>query len=126
MLGYVRTRGAAGFPNAVHDVVAESQSAEGYRYEVVFFNPASNTRAASVLRLVNRSEADAAVTITGTDDAGDAGEEAVTLTLPAGAARRAERAGARVGRGRRARRRARRRRWASGGSASTPTGRLAS
>ena len=87
-LGYVRTRGAQGFPNAVHDVVAESQSAEGYRYEVVFFNPASNPRQASVLRLVNRSEAEAEVRITGTDDAGRVGEEAVTLTLPAGAARR--------------------------------------
>ena len=87
-LGYARARGAQGFPAAAHDVVAESQSAEGYRYEVAFFNPASNANQASVLRLVNRSEAQAAVTITGTDDAGDAGEEAVTLTLPAGAARR--------------------------------------
>lgn len=86
-LGYVRTREAEGFPNAVHDVVAERQSAEGYRYEVVFFNPASNTHQASVLRLVNRSASEAVVTITGTDNEGDAGEEAVTLTLPAGAAR---------------------------------------
>ena len=89
VLGYVRTREAEGFPNAVHDVVAESRpSAQDYRYEVAFFNPASNPRQASVLRLVNRSDAEAAeVTITGTDDAGRAGEEAVTLTLPAGAAR---------------------------------------
>ena len=87
-LGYVRTREAEGFPNAVHDVVAESQpSVEEYRYEVVFFNPASNTRQVSRLRLVNRSASEAAATITGTDDAGDAGENAVTLRLPAGAAR---------------------------------------
>ena len=88
MLGYVRTRVAEGFPNAVHDVVAESRpSVQDYRYEVAFFNPASNTRQASALRVVNRSETQAAVTITGTDDAGEPGEEAVTLTLPAGAAR---------------------------------------
>ena len=89
VLGYVRNRGAQGFPNAVHDVVAESRpSAQDYRYEVAFFNPASNTRQASVLRLVNRSEAQAAVTITGLDDTGEAGEGAVTLTLSAGASRR--------------------------------------
>ena len=90
VLGYVRTRAAEGFPNAVHDVVAESRpSAEDYRYEVVFFNPASNANQTSVLRLVNRSASEeAAVTITGTDDAGEAGEEAVTLTLSARAARR--------------------------------------
>ena len=75
MLGYVRTRVAEGFPNAVHDVVAESRpSAQDYRYDVVFFNPASNTRQASALRVVNRSETQAAVTITGTDDAGEPGE----------------------------------------------------
>ena len=88
VLGYVRTRGASGFPAAVHDVVAESRTEEGYRYEVAFFNPASNTNQASVLLLVNRSEAQAAVTVTGTDDAGRAGDAAVTLTLPAGVARR--------------------------------------
>ena len=89
-LGYVRTRAAEGFPNAVHDVVAQSRpSAQDYRYEVAFFNPASNVNAASVLLLVNRSASEAAeVRITGTDDAGRAGEEAVTLTLPAGASRR--------------------------------------
>ena len=99
MLGYVRTRGAPGYPNAVHDVVVESQpEEEGYRYEVVFFNPASNAGQASVLLLVNRSASEAAsVTITGTDDAGDAGDAAVMLTLPAGSGAEAERAGARVG-----------------------------
>ena len=54
---------------------------------MVFFNPASNAGRASVLRLVNRSDAQAAVTITGLDDAGRAGDEAVTLRLAAGAAR---------------------------------------
>ena len=89
VLGYVRNRGAQGFPHAVHDVVAESRpSAQDYRYEVVFFNPASNANQASVLLLVNRSASEAEVTITGTDDAGEAGDEAVEFTLPAGASRR--------------------------------------
>ena len=85
VMGYVRTRD--GFVTSMHETVAQTRSADGYRYEVVFFNPASNTSQASRLRVVNRSGAEAAVTITGTDDAGRAGEEAVTLTLPAGAAR---------------------------------------
>ena len=84
-LGYVRT--ADGFVTSMHEEVAERQSDDGYRYEVVFFNPASNAHQVSRLRLVNRAHAEAAVTITGTDDAGDAGEEAVTLTLPARVAR---------------------------------------
>ena len=83
VMGYVRT----GPLGAMHDEVTETQSQDGYRYEVVFFNPASNAAQASVLRVVNRSQTEAAVTITGTDDAGEAGDEAVTLTLPAGAAR---------------------------------------
>ena len=85
VMGYVRT--ADGFLTSMHDEVTETASDEGYRYEVVFFNPASNTNQVSVLRVVNRSDAEAAVTITGLDDAGEAGEEAVELTLPAGAAR---------------------------------------
>ena len=84
-LGYLRT--ADGFVTSMHEAVTERQSQDGYRYAVAFFNPASNTRQVSRLRLVNRSDAQAAVTITGRDDTGRAGEEAVTLTLPAGAAR---------------------------------------
>ena len=57
------------------------------RIEVVFFNPASNERQVSRLRLVNPADADATLTITGMDDAGEAPPEgAVTLTVPAGAA----------------------------------------
>ena len=85
VLGYIRT--ADGFVTSMHDEVAQTRSEDGYRYEVVFFNPASNTNQVSRLRLVSRSDAEAAVTITGRDDAGRAGEESVRLTLPAGAAR---------------------------------------
>ena len=68
---------------ALHDTAPGS--AEG-GYEVAFFNPASNRGLSSRLRLVNRSGAPAAVTIAGTDSAGQPGESAVTLTLPARAA----------------------------------------
>ena len=59
-------RAADGFLASMHDVVA----AEGSRHRVLFFNPADNTRQASLLRLVNDGEAAAAVTVTGVDDAG--------------------------------------------------------
>ena len=85
VMGYLRT--ADGFVTSMHDEVAQTASQDGYRYEVVFFNPASNVNQVSRLRVVNRSQSDASVTITGTDDAGEAGEAAVALTLPAGAAR---------------------------------------
>ena len=68
---------------ALHDT-APGSAAEGYA--VAFFNPASNRGLSSRLRLVNRSGAPAAVTIAGTDSAGQPGESAVTLTLPARAA----------------------------------------
>ena len=67
VLGYVRT--PDGFLTSMHDTVVGS----GGVYEVAFFNPGSNTSQVSVLRLVNRSASEAAVTIRGLDDAGDAG-----------------------------------------------------
>ena len=85
VMGYLRT--ADGFLTSMNETVAETLSEDGYRYEAVFFNPASNPRQESRLRLVNRSDSDATVTVTGLDDAGVAGEEAVRLTLPAGTAR---------------------------------------
>ena len=87
VLGYVRTRGGEGFPNAMHDTVAGSMEGGVHAWEVMFFNPASNLGAPSVLRVVNRSQAEASVTITGMDDAGEAGEGEVRLRIPAGAAR---------------------------------------
>ena len=68
---------------ALHDTAPGSAEAG---YEVAFFNPASNQGLASRLRLVNRSSAPAAVRVTGIDSAGQPGESAVTLTLPARAA----------------------------------------
>ena len=81
VLGYVRT--PDGFLTSMHDTVVGS----GGVYEVAFFNPGSNTSQVSVLRLVNRSASEAAVTIRGLDDTGEAGAGEVRLTIPAGAAR---------------------------------------
>ena len=57
------------------------------QHEVVIFNPASNDRQVSKLRLINPAAAAATITIGGVDDAGAAPPEGnITLTLPAGAA----------------------------------------
>ena len=73
-----------GFLTAMHDTVP----ANGLRHEVPLFNPASNRAQASRLRLINDGAQDAEVTIAAIDDGGvEAPGGAVTLTLPAGAAR---------------------------------------
>ena len=82
VLSYVRTRGGGALAS-MHDVVPQDE--EGHR--VVFFNPASNVSRVSLLRLINPGEAAAEVHITGVDDAGEAGESAVVVTLGAGASR---------------------------------------
>ena len=81
-LAYVRNPGSSGLA-ALHDTAPGSLETG---WKVAFFNPASNRGLASRLRLANRSDAAAAVRITGTDAAGQAGESPVTLTLPARAA----------------------------------------
>ncbi|MYK46972.1 MAG: hypothetical protein F4029_12180 [Gammaproteobacteria bacterium] len=102
---YVRTRD--GFLTSMHDhVVRDTCAAEeveggrvaarsertfsfrdcGDERRVPFFNPASNTRQVSSLRLVNRGDSDAAITIFGVDDDG-AERGPAMLSLPAGTAR---------------------------------------
>ena len=80
-LAYIRT--GDGFVTAMHDVAPVS----GMDHSVPFFNPGSNARQVSRLRLVNPGTAAAQVTVTGHDDAGDAAPGTVRLTLPGGAAR---------------------------------------
>ena len=80
VLAYVRT--ADGFLAAMHDLAP----AAGQAHRVATFNPGSNGRQVSLLRLVNPGDADAAVTVTGVDDAGAAGDAPVTLTVLAGRA----------------------------------------
>ena len=80
VLAYART--ADGFLTAMHDL---APVAEDGSHRVVFFNPGSNTRQVSKLRLINDGERRARVTITGIDDAGS-GSGTATLALPAGSA----------------------------------------
>ena len=81
VLSYIRTED--GFVTIMHALAPEGEA--GHR--VVFFNPASNRHQVSWLRLVNPGETAVAISIAGTDGAGEAGESPVTLTLPAGASR---------------------------------------
>ena len=81
VLAYLRTRD--GFVTAMHDTARWS---DGGLFLPVF-NPGSNRNQESRLRLANPGTETAAVTITGTDDAGKAGASSVFLKIPPGAAR---------------------------------------
>ena len=89
-LAYIRT--AEGFVTSVHGSAAE-EDVEGeagsmrHSYRVPFFNPGSNRRQQSRLRLINLGDGAAEVVITGRDDAGESPGSEVRLTLAAGAAR---------------------------------------
>ncbi len=80
VLSYIRT--ADGFVTSMHDLAPQ---AEDGSHRVVFFNPGSNSRQVSKLRLVNDGGRAASATIAGVDDGGsDSGTAAVTV--PAGQA----------------------------------------
>ena len=81
-LAYART--ADGFVTSLHDTA--QRAADGSLW-IPFFNPGSNRRQASQLRLVNWGDATAEATITGVDDAGRSAAEAVRATIPARSAR---------------------------------------
>ncbi len=80
---YSYIRNAAGFVTSMHDSAPTAAGA----LRVAFFNPGSNQTQRSVLRLVNFGAAPAAVTLTGMDDDGEPGGEAV-VRVPARGARR--------------------------------------
>ena len=81
-LAYIRT--SDGFVASVHDVAQGASM----RWHVPFFNPGSNTRQRSRLRLVNTAGIDTEVVIDGLDDRGAPPPEGeVRFTLPADAAR---------------------------------------
>ena len=89
---YLRT--VDGSLTSVHESAAEEdvqEEAEAgsmrYSYRVPFFNPGSNRRLQSRLRLVNLGDAAAEVAITGRDDAGESPGSEVRLTLAAGESR---------------------------------------
>ena len=77
VLSYVRSAG--GFVSTMHDLAPVATDGS---HRIVYFNPASNRRHVSKLRLANDGEQPAAVTITGMDDRG-AQSGTVTLAVPA-------------------------------------------
>ena len=80
-LAYVRTRD--GFVTGMNATAPSS----GGVHRVATFNPASNPRQLSRLRVVNRSPSPAAVAVRGVDDAGASPGGPVRFTVPAGGAR---------------------------------------
>ena len=78
VLAYLRVRG--GFLTAMLDAVPLI----GGRHRIATFNPASNYRQRSLLRLVNDGIWEAKVSVEGIDDAGERGD--VFLSIPAGVA----------------------------------------
>ena len=87
VLAYVRT--AQGFLTTMHDLVPRrpTEGTSNSRYVVPIFNPASNRRQVSKLRLFNLGDERAAVTITGLDDNGEPSPGSVRLSLAPAAAR---------------------------------------
>ena len=78
-LAYIRTED--GFVTAMQDVAGMSTGEDGTAHYVPFFNPGSNTKQVSRLRIANPGPEDVAVTIEGIDDHGIEGD-AVRFTLP--------------------------------------------
>jgi len=77
VMSYVLT--STGFLTNMSEVVGPSSG----RHTVWIFNPGSNSNQASKLRVINNGQDDAAVTITGIDDAGNAGPGSdLTFNLP--------------------------------------------
>ena len=81
-MGYVRT--AKGFVTSVFETAGWWEAG---LYWAPFFNPGSNYRQVSLLRLVNPTRTTATVAIHGVDDAGRSGQASVTFELAPGAAR---------------------------------------
>ena len=81
VLSYIRT--TDGFLTAMHDEAPTERDV----HRVVTFNPGSNDRQVSWLRIVNAGEESASVSITGVDDRGASPANEVRMTVPAGAAR---------------------------------------
>ena len=76
VLSYMRHR-EDGFPTSMHDL---APLVDGAHY-IAFFNPASNWRQESMLRLINLSGVTAQVEINGRDDRGESPGIAVSLNL---------------------------------------------
>ena len=81
VLSYIRT--ADGFLTAMHDTAPRLEE----RHRVATFNPGSNDRQVSLLRLVNPGNEPAEVSIVGVDDDGESPGAGATATVPAGGSR---------------------------------------
>ena len=77
-LSFIRT--GDGFLTAMHDAAPRS----GEHHHVAIFNPGSNDRQQSSLRLTNPGDELARVTITGIDDAGVSAGEDLGIEVPSG------------------------------------------
>ena len=82
VLAYIRTT-TDGFLTSMHDVVPRAD----LRHRVAVFNPGSNRKQESLLRVVNPGEQAAGLTIAGMDDRGMPGDSEVTLSVPPGGSR---------------------------------------
>ena len=81
VLSYIRT--PDGFLTSMHDLVPGTNASR----RVAIFNPGSNANQVSRLRLINRGNETASVTITGIDDEGNSPGTEVAVTLPGGGSR---------------------------------------
>ena len=79
---HMRTR-RDGFLTSLHDTVPGDEDGA---HRVHIFNPGSDTRQRSILRIVNPSAAAVSATIAGTDDRGNEGRSTVTARIAANAA----------------------------------------
>ena len=82
VLVYVRTDD--GFVTSLHDVVVADHNGS---HRVVFFNPGSNHRQVSKLRVVNLGSETATVKVRGLDDKGVESADTAVFEVPAGGAR---------------------------------------
>ena len=80
-LAYFRNKDT-GFLASLHDVASETDT----QHLVPIFNPGSNMKQESWLRVINLGDEAAMISITGVDDDGAAGEGSVTDTVPVGGA----------------------------------------
>ena len=81
VLSYIRT--SDGFVTSMHDVAPNHANIHG----VAFFNPGSNYRQESLLRMVNPGDSTASVAVRGVDDQGVSAIGVVRLSIPPQAAR---------------------------------------
>ena len=79
VLSYIKVTGS--LFTSMNEIVMSNE--EGTYHRIDFFNPASNISKASILRLINNTDENAEVTITGIDDNGESPGSVIHLSIPA-------------------------------------------